>query len=514
MIPKLFTRSLALRISCRQSRLAQTRLQCQAIHNTVNDVRVEDESLVMPECDFKPVAYKGVSYEDAVAIRKKNLTPSLLTYYKKPILVNQGHKQWLFDMDGRRYLDMFAGIVTVSVGHCHPRTNKAAHDQIEKLWHTTNIYMHSPIHEYAKKLTDKLPGDLKVCYFVNSGSEANDLAILMARAYTGAYDIINLRNSYHGTSPTTLGILGQSNWRQNIPLGFGNFATVNPDVYKGIWGGKHCRDSPVQTDRDCNCNPDECKACDHYVDQLQEIMDYQVPSKIAGFFAEPIQGVGGTVQYPKDYLRRAFDKVREKGGICIADEVQTGFGRTGEHFWGFQGHNVIPDIVTMAKGIANGFPMAAIVTTPEIAKSISSSIHFNTYGGNPMSCAVASEVLDVIEDEKLQLNCAVTGTNLIKKCALLRDEFSIVGDVRGKGLMLGIELVEDKVTKAPLSADRMASIWEKTKDYGVLFGKGGRFGNVLRIKPPMCITAADADFSYAVIRKAIGEHIEEHEATL
>eukprot|EP00112_Aurelia_sp_Birch-Aquarium-sp1_P022063 Seg61.3 transcript_id=Seg61.3/GoldUCD/mRNA.D3Y31 product="Alanine-glyoxylate aminotransferase 2 mitochondrial" protein_id=Seg61.3/GoldUCD/D3Y31 len=330
---------------------------------------------------------------------------------------------------------------------------------------------------------------------------------MMARAYTGSFDIINLRNSYHGTSPMTMGILAHSNWKQNIPSGFGNYATSNPDVYRGLWGGKHCRDSPIQADRDCDCSPGECKACGHYIDQLQEVLDYQVPSRVAGFFAEPIQGVGGTVQYPKEYLKQAYEKIREKGGLCIADEVQTGYGRTGEHYWGFEGHGVTPDIVTMAKGIANGFPMAAVVTTPKIAQSIASSLHFNTFGGNPIACEVASAVMDVIDEEKLQENCADVGTHLLHKYALLRDEFSVVGDVRGKGLMIGIEMVADKESKTPLPAARVADIWERTKDYGVLFGKGGRFGNVLRIKPPMCITKADADFSYAVLRRSIQEHL-------
>eukprot|EP00794_Sanderia_malayensis_P018972 gene18972-20879_t len=476
-----------------------------------SDALSSESHLKMPSCDFQPEVHKGTSYQDTIELRKKFLTPSLLTYYKNPIFIHQGHHQWLFDTDGKRYLDLFGGIVTVSVGHCHPRINKAAHDQIDKLWHTTNIYLHPPIHEYAEKLTAKLPGNLKVCYFVNSGSEANDLAIMMARSYTGAFDIINLRNSYHGASYSTMGLLGHSNWRQNIPHGFGNFATANPDVYKGAWGGSKCRDSPIQADRDCNCSPGECLACDRYIDQLQEVLDYQVPSKIAGFFAEPIQGVGGTVQYPKQYLKRAYEKIREKGGICIADEVQTGFGRTGEHYWGFEGHGVMPDIVTMAKGIANGFPMAAVVTTAEIARSLASAVHFNTYGGNPMSCAVSSAVIDVIDDEKLQQNADVVGTDLLKKYALLRDEFEVVGDVRGKGLMIGIELVDNKETKHPLNPNRVSDIWERTKDYGVLFGKGGRFGNVLRVKPPMCLTPEDAEFSYHVLRRAIAEHMLEQD---
>lgn len=504
------------RIFCRQHlfyRAARTQARCLSISapkfQHANAVAQHEDEPEMPDCDFKPMTYQGKPYDKVLQIRKENLHPSLFSYYKKPLLVSQGYKQWVFDDRGKRYMDLFAGIVTVSIGHCHPRATAAAHEQIDRLWHTTNIYMNDRITEIGEKLVAKLPGNLKVVYFVNSGAEANDLALLMARAHTKAFDIINLRNSYHGASSSLLGLLSQSNWKQDVPIGFGQFASANPDVYRGHMGGKYCRDSPVQADRECNCTPGHCKASDYYIDQLQEILDYQVSNKIAGIFAEPIQGVGGTVQYPKNYLQRAYEKVREKGGVCIADEVQTGFGRTGEHFWGFEGHGVMPDIVTMAKGIANGLPMAAVITTPEIAKSITVGLHMNTFGGNPISCNVASAVLDVIEEENLQQNCADVGTYFLQKLATLRDEFPIVGDVRGKGLMIGVEMVADKESRKPLPANVMADIWESTKENGILIGKGGRFGNVFRIKPPMIITKADADFAHAVLRKSIRSVMEQ-----
>ncbi|XP_057291103.1 alanine--glyoxylate aminotransferase 2, mitochondrial-like [Hydractinia symbiolongicarpus] len=460
----------------------------------------------MPDTDFTPEKYEGMSYERAREIRQKHLVPGLLTYYKTPIFVHQGHKQWLFDTDGKRYLDMFAGIVTCGVGHCHPKVEEATFKQMRKLWHTTNIYMHPTIHEYAEKLVSKMPGDLKVCYFVNSGSEANDLAMMLARAHTGNWDIINHRNSYHGATPGVLGLLAQQNWKFNTPLGFGNHAMSNPDVYRGPWGGKNCKESPVQTDRPCDCQPGHCSASDAYLSQLQEVLDYNCPNKIAGYFAEPLQGVGGTVQYPKDFMPKAYEKIREHGGLCISDEVQTGFGRLGSHFWGFEWMGVMPDIVTCAKSIANGFPMAAVITTPKIAETMKQAITFNTYGGNPMSCAAASAVLDVIDEENLQQNCADVGTYYLESLAKLRGEFEVVGDVRGKGLMIGVELVTDKASKKPLPAAEVLDIWERTKDYGVLFGKGGRFGNVLRIKPPMCITKQDTDYAVAVLRESLREY--------
>ncbi|XP_072272682.1 alanine--glyoxylate aminotransferase 2, mitochondrial isoform X2 [Pyxicephalus adspersus] len=414
--------------------------------------------------------------------------------------------QWLFDHTGKRYLDLFAGIVTVSVGHCHPKVTEAAKKQMERLWHTTNIYLHSPIHKYAEKLTSIMPGKLKVAFLTNSGSEANDLAMLMARLHTGNFDIISLRSGYHGASPYTLGITSHSSYKPGLANGFGCHTTMCPDVFRGIWGGSHCRDSPVQTMRTCSCSPGSCNAKDRYIEQLKDTLDTSTTRKLAAFIAEPIMGVGGAIQYPKNFLKEAYELIRERGGLCIADEVQTGFGRTGSHYWGFQTHDVMPDIVTMAKGIGNGFPMAAIVTTEEIADSFSKALYFNTFGGNPMACSVGSAVLDVIEEDGLQNNCALVGTHLLLELAKLRDKYEIVGDVRGKGLMIGVEMVKDKKTLQPLPADEMGLIWEECKDNGVLFGKGGLYNNTFRIKPPMCITKEDADFAIAVFEDALIKH--------
>jgi len=298
----------------------------------------------MPPCDFKPQPYTGMTYEDTRDVRKANLNPGIVTYYSKPVLIHQGYMQYLYDNTGKRYLDLFAGIVTVGVGHCHPKVNARLKAQVDKLWHTTNIYMHPGIHEYAKKLTAKLPGDLKVVYFTNSGSEANDLAMFMARLYTGAFDVISLRNAYHGASPYITGLTALSSWNYQIPYAFGIHHTMNPDVYRGPWGGSNCRDSLAQPLRECNCPAGCCQASDMYVDQLKDVLNHSCPKRIAAFFAEPIQGVGGAVQLPKGFLKNAFQVVREKGGVCIADEVQTGFGRLGSHYWGFESQDATPDI--------------------------------------------------------------------------------------------------------------------------------------------------------------------------
>uniref|UniRef100_A0AAQ5ZP98 Alanine--glyoxylate aminotransferase 2, mitochondrial n=1 Tax=Amphiprion ocellaris TaxID=80972 RepID=A0AAQ5ZP98_AMPOC len=444
----------------------------------------------MPPCKFSPEEYK---------VRAKSsgflclYSAKLVTYYKKPVFIHKGHMQWLWDVDGRRYLDLFAGVATVSVGHCHPKVTAAAEQQLKDLWHTTNIYVYPALHEYCEKLASYLPDPLKVIYLTNSGSEANDLAMLMARLHTGNFDTITFRGSYHGGSPQTMGLTSNAAYKYPIANGLGCTNTMCPDVFRGPWGGSHCRDSPIQTIRQCSClypnclslfyPTGQCTANEQYIGQLKETLATSVPSRIAAFFGEPIQGVGGAVQYPKNYLKEAYKLVRERGGVCIADEVQTGFGRTGTHFWGFQGHDVIPDMVTMAKGIGNGFPMGAVVTTPEIAASFAKGVHFNTFGGNPMACAVASSVLDVIKEDGTQKISLDVGTYLMTELAKLRDKYEVVGDVRGKGLQIGVEMVKDKASRDPLPPEAMSEIFEDVKDMGILIGKGGLYGQRIFFAP-------------------------------
>ncbi|XP_062984227.1 alanine--glyoxylate aminotransferase 2, mitochondrial [Elgaria multicarinata webbii] len=462
----------------------------------------------MPPCDFLPEKYESYPYEHMLKIRKQNIAPALFTYYKKPLLICQGHMQWLFDFEGRRYLDLFAGIATVGLGHCHPKVTAAAQKQLGRLWHTSNIYLHPTIHEYAEKLTLLFPDPLKVVFLTNSGSEANDLAMLMARVFTRNFDFISLRGSYHGSGPSIMGLTSIASYKHGIANGFGCQTTMLPDVFSGPWGGSHCRDSPVQTIRKCTCSPGACQAKDQYIEQLKDTFRTCVPKAIAGFIAEPIQGVNGAVQYPKGFLKEAYQLVREKGGVCIADEVQTGFGRTGSHFWGFQGHDVVPDIVTTAKGIGNGFPMAAVVAKAEIAGALAQAIHFNTFGGNAVACAVGSAVLDTIAEDGLQKNSEDVGTHMLLELAKLRDKFEIVGDVRGKGLIIGVEMVKNKETRQPLPVEEMNEIMEDCKDMGVLIGKGGIHFQTFRIKPPLCITKQDADFAVGVFSAALTRHME------
>ncbi|XP_026668641.1 alanine--glyoxylate aminotransferase 2, mitochondrial isoform X2 [Ceratina calcarata] len=391
----------------------------------------------------------------------------------------------------------------------------AMSEQASKLNHVSSIYMHPHLYEYANKLISKFQGKLKVVYLTNSGSEANELAFLMARLYTRNHTVVSFKNCYHGATYGTVASTAISTWRYPFivqPPGY--LHAVYPDLYKGSWSGSKCRDSDVQvSENKCNCRNGECIASEKYFQQFEESFQFSLPRthSIAAFVAESIQGVGGTVQYPKYYLKKIYDYVREKGGVCIADEVQTGFGRTGEHYWGFESHGVEPDIVTLAKGIGNGFPLGAVITSPDIAASLNYALHFNTFGGNPLACVVGSTVLDIIEEEALQQNAYTVGTHLINKLANLRSEFpNVVGDVRGKGLMIGVELISNPETKQPLEAERVLDIFENIKDMGVLVGKGGLHANVLRIKPPLCVTKEDADFTFTVIKNALEMHEEKY----
>lgn len=387
-------------------------------------------------------------------------------------MIVEGRGQYLYDEKGRRFLDAFAGIVTVSVGHCHPRVVRAVAEQSKKLQHTTTIYLHPEVALYAKELASKFPRDsgLSCVYFVNSGSEANDMALMLARAHTRNFDVLALRNAYHGLSDLTMGACGHATWKQAVPQGFGVRHALNPDPYRGVFGS----DGP------------------RYAEDLRDLIRTATPGGVACFVHESIQGVGGAVELAAGFLPRAYEAVREAGGLCIADEVQTGFGRTGTHYWGYQRHGVTPDIVTLAKGIGNGLPLAAVVTRPEIAASLAKRLHFNTYGGNPVCSAAGRAVLRVVDEEGLQANCAAVGARLLEGLEGLRRKHDAIGDVRGAGLMLGVELVRDRATKAPATQETAAA-HERMKDLGVLMGKGGLHGNVFRIKPPMCFGEADAD---------------------
>lgn len=439
----------------------------------------------MPPTDHVPRPYGGPTRDQVLADRRRFLNPAIFTLYREPLMIVEGWMQYLYDETGRRYLDLFAGIVTVSCGHSHPDVIAAQRNQLEQLQHTTTIYLHPNVVQLAKRLAATLPPGLDVTYFTNAGSEANDLAVTMARLYTGHLDVIALRNSYHGGSPSAMGLTSHHTWKMPLASGSVVHHAINPDPYRSPFAG----------------TPEEIAS--RSAADIREIIRYSTPGKVAAFIAEPMQGVGGVTRGAPNYLREAYEVVRAHGGLCIADEVQTGFGRTGEHFWGFQNWDVVPDMVTMAKGIGNGAPLAAVTTRMEIAEKLAQRIHFNTFGGNPVSAAAGLAVLDVIEREGLQQNAKVVGARFKAGLEGLARKHALIGDVRGMGLMLGVELVRDRATKEPAKQEALALL-EAAREMGVLLGKGGLDGNVLRIKPPMCITAADVDFAIEVLDRALG----------
>jgi len=439
----------------------------------------------MPPCGHVPKPYAGPAKSEVLATRRQYTNPAIFTIYRDPLMLVEGHRQYLFDETGRRYLDLLAGIVTVSCGHAHPKVTKRVQEQAALLAHTTTIYLHPLFGEFAKRLAAKMPPGLDVTYFVNSGSEANDLAVQMARLYTGNNDVIALRNGYHGGSPAAMALTSHHTWKYPTQLNSGVHHAVCPDPYRSPFAG-----TPSQI-------------ASQSAEDIRETIRYSTPGKIAAFITEPLQGVGGVTYGAPNYLKEAYAIVRAHGGLCIADEVQSGFGRTGNHYWGFQNFGVVPDIVTMAKGIGNGYALAAVTTRREIAEKLTQRIHFNTYGGNPVSMAAGLAVLEVIDEERLQENSRVVGGRLKTGLQELASRHRLIGDVRGMGLMLGVELVRDRDTREPAREESL-EVLEQLRELGVLVGKGGLFGNVLRIKPPMCITAADADFALETLDVVLG----------
>jgi len=390
--------------------------------------------------------------------------------FKDPLVFRKGAMQYLWDVDGKKYTDLLGMNVCISVGHSHPTVVKAAMAQAQELTHCTTMFYHPVPAHFAEELAATMPkGHEWVVHFTNSGSEAIDLAMVMARTYTGNLDLLALRTAYHGPTSAAQSLTGIAAFRHpGMP---GNVAFVaEPNQYRGVFG----------------------PGAEPYLDEIERVIATSTTGKVAGIFVESVQGYGGIVEMPRGYMSGAAERVRAAGGLYVADEVQSGFGRTGDHMWGFEADGVVPDIVVMAKGIGNGFPLGAVVARKAIGDVMAEKFMFHTYGANPTSCAAGRAVLQVIREEKTQENARVVGAALLARLRDLQQRHRAIGDVRGRGLMLAIEMVKDRKTREP-DPDITAAVFENCREQGLILSKSGPHRSVLRMVPPMCLSLADVE---------------------
>jgi 4-aminobutyrate aminotransferase-like enzyme len=421
--------------------------------------------------------------DEIILANKEFLFPAVFHFYKEPLVVARAKDQYLWDADGNQYLDFLGGIVTVSVGHCNEQVNAKVHQQLDTLQHVSTLFANEPQAALAKKIASLTPnGELTKSFFTNSGTEANETAILTARCYTGSTEIVALRHSYHGRSAMAMGLTGQGTWRLGPPPA-GIVHAHNAYCYR-------CPFGLTYPDCDVRCARD-----------VEELIRTTTTGRIAGFIAEPIQGVGGFITPPKEYFQIIEKIVRNYGGIWISDEVQTGWGRTGGKWFGIEQWGVTPDIMTGAKGLANGSPIGLTVAKPAVADSLK-GVTLSTFGGNPVTATAAKAVIDFIEEQKLLDNCTTTGAYLRARLEELKDKHEIIGDVRGMGLMQAIELVEDRESRKPATAQTMMLL-ETARENRLIVGKGGLYGNVIRVTPPMNIGRADVDHFIEALDKSL-----------
>jgi 4-aminobutyrate aminotransferase-like enzyme len=404
--------------------------------------------------------------------QKEFIFPSVTNYYADPVPMDHASMQHVWDVEGKKYLDFFGGIVTVSVGHCNPRVTEKTKAQIDKMQHVSTCFPNQPMVTLAEKLAQITPGALKKSFFTNSGSEANETAIQTARMHTGNLEVVALRHGYSGRSSLTRALTGMNTWRRGT-VEVGIVHAMNPYCYRCPLGLKY---------------PSCEVAC---VKDIENVIQFSTSGRIAAFLAEPIQGVGGFITPPKEYFKMAFSIVKQYGADFISDEVQTAWGRTGKKWFGIEHWEVEPDIITSAKGLGNGVPVGLTIAKPEIADSFQ-GLTISTFGGNPVTCATAKAVIDVIEEDDLRTNAHVVGGYFRQKLDELKDKHPLIGDVRGMGLLLALELVEDRATQQP-SPKGTNAIMEEARKRGLLIGKGGFYGNVLRMSPPLNISKADVD---------------------
>jgi len=423
--------------------------------------------------------------EEIVRKHKQFLWPAVTNYYREPLVADHASMQYLWDIEGNKYLDFFGGILTVGVGHANPKVTSKIKAQVDKLGHTSTLYPNEAIVALAEKLAEITPGSLQKSFFTSSGTEANEAAILLARMSSTSYDVVALRHAYSGSSALAKGMTGQAPWRKAGVISVGVSHAVNPYCYRCPLHLKY---------------PDCGVAC---AQDVENLIQTGTSGSIAAFIAEPIQGVGGFITPPPEYFKIVYRIVKNYGGLYISDEVQTGFGRTGKKWFGIEQWEVTPDIITCAKSMANGTPVGATITTAELADKFQ-GLTISTFGGNPVTSVAARAVIEVIEEENLRENTHVVGGYLRQKLEELQEKYALIGDVRGVGMMQGLELVRNRQTKEPAPAET-TELMERSRANGLLIGKGGLFGNVIRIAPAMNISKADVDEGMRLLDKSFGE---------
>ena len=412
--------------------------------------------------------------DQIILAQQKYLFPAVFHYFRDPLVIARAKDQFVYDAEGKQYLDFFGGIVTVSVGHCNDDVNQRLHQQIDTLQHVSTVFPTEPQAALAERLARVTPdGKLTKSFFTNSGTEANEMAILTARCYTGSFEVVALRHSYHGRSALGMTLSAQSAWRVGPATAPGIVHAHSAYCYRCPFGESY-PECGVRCARD-----------------VEELIRTTTSGRIAAFIAEPIQGVGGYITPPKEFFQIVESIVRKFGGIFISDEVQTGWGRTGGKWFGIEQYGVTPDIITAAKGLGNGAPIGVTVARPEIADSVR-GLTLSTFGGNPISTTAAKAVIDYIDEHHLTVNAAETGAYLRNGLEELQRRHTMIGDVRGMGLMQALELVENRETKAPAAA-ATAAVMEAARENGLLVGKGGLYGNCIRISPPLNISKTDVD---------------------
>ena len=423
------------------------------------------------------------SPEELLKLKQDYVIPCVKHYYERPMNLVSGSMQYLKDSAGKEYLDFFAGILSVNSGHCNPEINAAIHAQVDRLQHVSTVYLIEPMLELAAELAKITPGKLQKSFFCNSGTEAIDTALLTAKLYAGCEDVVALRHSYHGRSHVAIGVSGQSTWRLPVATMGNVHFTANAYCYR-------CPFGLTYPSCDVRCARD-----------LEGILQSTTSGRIAALIAEPIQGVGGFVTPPPEYFPILFDIVKKYGGVTIADEVQTGWGRTGTHLFGVQHWNVEPDMMVFAKGMANGLAIGAFVARAEIADAYKGP-NISTFGGNPVTMVGALANLKYIREHDLVGNAERMGKILRDGLAELQEKHRLIGEVRGKGLMVGVELVKDRGSKEPAAAET-SRIMELCKEDGVLVGRGGYHNNVLRLTPPLVIGADDVKRALRSLDRAL-----------